>query len=260
MSGATLSDPFPPPGYLRWRQGARDVVAHESVAEAVRAALEAFPGLHAWATARSERALDAGRGVLHVASLGSTLAAVRHYRRGGWMAPLLRDRYLDRPPRPFVELSVSDALRSAGVATPKVLAGVATDAGIGYRADLATEWLEGGHDLLALLRPGAYPPEERARALGAAGSVVGRAHAAGLDHPDLNLANVFVRHDGARWSAALLDLDRARLAPDDPARGRRNLARLRRSIEKAARAGRVSWTEADEAGFRAAWSRGRETA
>ncbi len=260
MSGADLSDPFPPPGYLRWRQGAHEVVALESVADLVRAALEAYPTLHAWAAAHSEREIDSGRGALHVAALGATRAAVRHYRRGGWMGPLLGDRYLDRPPRPFVELSVSEALRSAGIATPRVMAAATTDAAVGYRADLATEWMQGGHDLIALLRPGAYPPEDRARALGAAGREVGRAHAAGLDHPDLNVTNLFVRHDGESWSAALLDLDRARLEPGHPARGERNLARLRRSIDKTVRAGRISWTEADGAAFRSGWSRGRERA
>ena len=259
MNGGSLSDPFPPAGYLRWRQGPHDVVAHEPVADALRAALETFSTLHDSAAARSERALDSGRGVLHVAPLGSRRAAVRHYHRGGWMAPLLGDRYLDRPPRPFVELSVSEALRSAGVTTPRVLAAVATDAGIGYRADLATEFLEGGHDLVALLRPGAYDPGQRARAIAAAGREAGRAHAAGLDHPDLNLTNLFVRHDGETWSAALLDLDRARLAPDDDARGERNLARLRRSIDKAVAASRVHWTEADDDALRSGWSRGRES-
>lgn len=258
MSGATLPDPFPPPGYVRWRRDLLDVVAWRPVADAVREALASFPSLHAWAAVRSERTIEAGRGELHVVALGTVRTAVRHYRRGGWMAPLLGDRYLDRPPRAFAELSASEALRAAGVATPRVLAAVVTDAGVGYRADLATEWLEGGHDLVALLRPGAYPPAARARALGAAGREVGRAHAAGLDHPDLNVTNLFLRHGGSAWTAALLDLDRARVGTPDPSRSTRNLARLRRSIDKAVRAGRISWTEADEAAFRAGWTRGRQ--
>lgn len=260
MSGATLSDPFPPADYVRWRHDPHDVVAWRPVADAAREALESAPSLNAWATERSERTIAAGRGELHVAPLGPVRAAVRHYRRGGWMAPLLGDRYLDRPPRAFAELSTSEALRAAGVATPRVLVAAVTDAGIGYRADLATRWLEGGHDLVGLLRPGAYPPETRARALGVAGREVGRAHAAGLDHPDLNVANLFLHHDGSAWSAALLDLDRARVRAPEPARSERNLARLRRSIDKAKRAGRISWTEADESAFRAGWTRGKETA
>ncbi|MBW3660213.1 MAG: hypothetical protein KY397_01085 [Gemmatimonadetes bacterium] len=252
-----VAGPFPPPGYSRWRQDTHRAVAWEPAAEALRRALGAADSLHAWAAERSQRTVETGRGTLHVATLGPTRAAVRHYRRGGWMGPLLGDRYLDRPPRPFAELAVSEALRAAGVATPRVVAAVATDAAPGYRADLATEWLEGGEDLLALLRSGSCPPEARAAALGAAGGLVGRAHAAGLDHPDLNLANLFVRHDGEAWRAALLDLDRARLAPDDPSRGERNLARFRRSVAKAVRDGRIAWTEADEAAFRAGWSGGR---
>lgn len=191
------------------------MVAGEEVADAVRAALEEAPSLAAWAARRAERRSTAGRGVVHAVRLGPGTVAVRHYRRGGWMAPVLGDRYFDAVPRPFAELAASERLRSAGVETPRVLAAVVTDARPGHRADLATEWLEGGHDLAALLRPGAYPPDTRAAALEAAGRAIGRAHAAGLDHADLNLANLFVRHGTDGWTAALLDLDRARFR--DPA-------------------------------------------
>lgn len=257
MTATGPPERFPPKGYVRWRQDPHDAVAWQPVAQVVREALGGEDGLHGWASGRAERTSDAGRGPLHVVRLGPDLAAVRHYRRGGWMAPLLGDRYLDRTPRPFAELAVSEALRSAGVSTPRVVAAVATDARIGHRADLATAWVEGVHDLVALLAPGAYDDPARAAALGAAGAEIGRAHAAGLDHPDLNVSNLLVGHDGERWSATIVDLDRARLAPGDPGRGARNLARLRRSVEKAVDAGRIVWTEADEAAFRSGWQTGR---
>jgi len=188
------------------------VIAAEAVAAAIEDALSRAPTLAAWAAERAEREVPGGRGPAWRVDLGGTPAAVRHYRRGGWMGPLLGDRYFDRPPRPFAELAVSELLRQAGVSTPPILAAVAYAARPGYRADLATAWIEPGLDLADLLRPGLYPAAERGAALETAGEAVGRAHGAGLDHPDLRPGNLFLRPLGpGRWEAWLLDLDRASL-------------------------------------------------
>lgn len=188
------------------------MVALAAVAAAVETALADAGSLAAWAAAGAERELRGGRGPAWKVELGGIPAAVRHYRRGGWMGPLLADRYLDRPPRPFTELVTSEALRAAGVPTPRVLAAIASPARPGYRADLATEWLSPSLDLEEFLQPGMYPATERGPALEAAGRVVGRAHHAGLDHPDLRPRNVLLLPAApGRWDAALLDLDRARI-------------------------------------------------
>lgn len=237
----TLSSPFPPPEYVRRRLGDRDVVALEIACGAVIDALATRPTLAAWAAGRAEREVAGGRGPVWRVDLGGTPAAVRHYRRGGWMRPLLGDRYFDRPPRPFVELSVSEALRDAGVRTPRVLAAVIAPARPGYRADLATEWLSPGLDLEELLRPNVYPATERAPAVEAAARTIARAHAAGLDHPDLRPRNLFLRPLGTgEWEAALLDLDRARIAtartggPAKKKTSTASVARSKRSVERAA--------------------------
>lgn len=176
-------------------------------------ALAVAPTLAVWAGERADRIVTGGRGPAWMVELGGIPAAVRHYRRGGWMGPLLGDRYFDSPPRPFAELQVSEALRAAGVRTPRVLAALVAPAHPGYRADLVTEWLSPGLDLEELLRPNAYPAAERAAAIEEAGRTIGRAHAAGLDHRDLRPRNLFFQPLGTgRWDAALLDLDRARLA------------------------------------------------
>jgi 3-deoxy-D-manno-octulosonic acid kinase len=233
------------------------VVAAVSVAEAVRAALEAAPSLAAWARAQAERSRPAGRGIVHVARLADRRAAVRHARRGGWMRPL-GDRYLDRPPRPFQELAVSARLRAEGVSTPEVLAALVIPARPGYRADLATEWIEPGHDLCALLAPNVYPPAARRAGLETAGREVGRAHRAGLDHPDLNVGNLFLQAADSGWRAWLLDLDRATIGPRCRDAARRNLARLVRSLEKERRGGTIAWEEEDLEVFRRAHRAGLE--
>ncbi|MGH7571016.1 MAG: lipopolysaccharide kinase InaA family protein [Gemmatimonadota bacterium] len=229
------------------------MVATREVSAAVRAALESAPSLSAWARENGERsASPTGRGTLHVVPLGDRRAAVRHALRGGWMQPL-GDRYFDRPARPFVELAVSDRLRAAGVATPEVLAALVMPARFGYRSDLATEWLEPGHGLLTLLTPNAYPVDLRRAGLAAAGREVGRAHAAGLDHPDLNVGNLFLQPvaEGG-WTASLLDLDRATIGDASGGAARGNLERFVRSMEKERRAGRIAWERADlEAFFQA---------
>ena len=252
-----LPAPFPPPGYRRLPLQDREAIAWEPAVPAVREALATAPSLHAWA-AREGRTAARGRGTVYEATLGPARVAVRHYRRGGWMAPLLRDRYLDSPPRPFRELAVSEALRAAGVPTPRVVAAFVLRQRPGYRADLALEWLEPGHDLEPLLKPGAYPVEARAAALRAAGRAAGLAHRAGLDHPDLQLRNLFVRPlpDGS-WDAFLLDLDKARIRPAAGAQtARRALARLDRSLHKARAQGRIAWQETDRAALHAGHDEG----
>lgn len=238
----TLPIPFPPAGYVRRRLGERDVVALDSAAGAVADALATQPTLARWAAGRAEREVGGGRGPVWQVDLGGRPAAIRHYRRGGWMGPLLGDRYFDHPPRPFVELSVSEALLAAGVRTPRVLAAVIAPARPGYRADLATEWLSPGLDLEEILRPNLYLAAERTPAIEAAARTIGRAHAAGLDHPDLRPRNLFLRTLGAGgWEAALLDLDRAWIAPAGPGgapakkkTSTASAARSRRSVERAA--------------------------
>jgi 3-deoxy-D-manno-octulosonic acid kinase len=218
------------------------VVTLQAVAGAVGEALADRASLAEWAAARAEREVAGGRGSLWRVELGGLPAAVRHYRRGGWMRPLLGDRYFDRPPRPFAELAVSEALRRHGVRTPRVLAAVVTPAGAGYRGDIATEWLAPGLDLEQLLRPNVYPASERVPAVEAAARAIGRAHAAGLDHPDLRPRNVFLEPRGTGlWEAALLDLDRARIAragsPDAHAKKKTSPASVApsiRSVERAA--------------------------
>lgn len=164
---------------------------------------------------------------------------VRHYRRGGWMAPLLGDRYLDRGvPRPFREMETSEAARARGVQTPRVAVGAVYGAGLFYRADLATELVPDSRDLAEALFPvgprSLAGSVDRRDALRAAGELVRRMARAGLDHPDLNAKNVLLRWSGAAPDPYLVDLDRAVMigGSGDESLARRMHRRLVRSLEK----------------------------
>jgi hypothetical protein len=58
------------------------------------------------------------------------------------------------------------------------------------------------------------------------------------------------------WEAYLLDLDRARIRTDGTQDGKKNLARLERSLAKARAHGRITWQDADRAALLAGHEEG----
>ena len=177
-----------------------------------------------------------GRGATRRIALGDGGAAyVRRYVHGGLLGALLGDRYWERPPRPLRELLVTEAARRAGIVAPEVLAALvqpAPPAGLLYRAVLVTRALDGRRALADALRAAVDDAARRAW-IACAVRAVRRLHAAGIHHPDLNVANVLV---GASPDddAALIDFDRAHAGPRPVGALRVSLARRRlsRSIAK----------------------------
>ncbi len=271
-----------PEAYVPLRgEGERAWVRRE-VVDWARPLVEAGRPLHAWARdAEGARPLS-GRGT--VWDVPAPVRgpdrrdrwAVRHYWRGGAVAPLLGDRYLKvGEPRPVLELAAAEHVRSRGISTPAVIAGAVYPAGpFQYRADLVTEMIPDAVDLglllfgAAALKDGA-PEDARAEApqpadddlahaaLEAAGGLVREMERAGIYHPDMNARNILLTREGGEVRAHLLDLDRCQCrergvpVPVGPMR-----ERLRRSLTKlGARAGR----ELDE-GRREALARGMHRA
>jgi len=226
------------------------------VAVAVRAALEGRGTLFAWAAAQPSREVFQGRGETYGVTLGSVRAVVRHARRGGLLGPLLGDRFAGRP-RFLREIGVAEALRSAGIPTPPLLAGVAYLGTLWHRADVATERVD-GRDLAAILF-GDDAPQGAARAelLRAVGGLVRRLHEAGFVHPDLQLRNVLVATGPGGATPWLLDVDTCRrVAPGDPGPREANLARFERSWDKWNRLRGPRLTSADRATFEAGYRGG----
>ena len=243
-----------PPDFETWTFEGGVAAARRDVAAAVRAALAAAGSLHAWAAAQPGRATYIGRGEAYGVPLGSVPAVVRHARHGGLLAPLLGDRFWGRP-RFEREAELSRRLAAGGVRTPAVVAGVKYRAGVGHRADVATEQVAGA-DLVELFYGDRAPAgAARAAALDALGRLVRRLHDLGWVHPDLQLRNLVVGGAaGARPVAWLLDVDTCRrMRGDADAERARNLARLYRSWDKwnALRGERL--TAADRAQFSLAY-------
>lgn len=170
--------------------------------------LEAFLA----AAAGGADAVQGGRGATRRIGLRDGGAAfVRRYVHGGLVGALLGEWYWTRPPRPLRELVATEAARRAGVTAPEVLAAIVQPAlgGAVYRGVLATRALEQRRALADALRS-AVGDDARRRWIACAVRAVQRLHAAGIRHPDLNVANVLV---GARPDddAALIDFDRARV-------------------------------------------------
>lgn len=176
-----------------------------------------------------------GRAGLHAVALadgGDGL--VRSYRHGGLLRGLTRDRFISRPPRPFAELAVTATARERGVATAEVLAAlVAQGPGPWYRGWLITRELKETDTLWETLR-GGVAGDEKEVLLRRVGRALRSMHDSGVDHADLNLRNILVRHPIPRPEIYIIDFDKARLYPGPvpAARAQRNLRRLLRSVDK----------------------------
>jgi 3-deoxy-D-manno-octulosonic acid kinase len=168
-----------------------------------------------------------GRGTVAFVRDGGRRWVLRHYHRGGLVAALLGDHYLwagaDRT-RAFREWRLLRELHAAGLPVPAPAAARYQRNGPFYRADLITEELP---TRLTLAKALAQGPLDAAgwRAVGA---TVGRLHARGVHHADLNAHNLLLAPDG---SVYVVDFDRGRIR----ARGsweRSVLERLQRSLRK----------------------------
>jgi 3-deoxy-D-manno-octulosonic acid kinase len=168
-----------------------------------------------------------GRGTVAFVRDGERRWVLRHYRRGGLVAKLLGDHYLwtgaDRT-RAFREWRLLRELRAAGLPVPEPVAARYERHGLFYRADLITAELPTRRTLTHAL---AAAPLDAAtwRSVGAC---IGRLHAHGVHHADLNAHNLLLGPDGTVY---VLDFDRGRIR----SRGaweRTVLERLQRSLRK----------------------------
>lgn len=164
----------------------------------------------------------AGRGQVSRFPLGSGEGVLRHYRRGGLVAHLSKDRFLGN--RMLAEFRVHVALHQQGFPVPEPLGVVWERRGLSFQGAIATRRLEA-----ATLLDYWKKPDAKRAILPLCGLRIRELHDLGVWHADLQVKNIMT--DGEQiW---LLDFDNARMgtALSNWARSR-NLLRLRRSLEK----------------------------
>ena len=182
-----------------------------------------------WRAQGSLQEIAGGRASIAVVGTGEERWVLRHYRRGGFIARLSRDRYFwlgESRTRSFAEWRLLAELRRRGLPVPAPVAARYVRGVLTYRADLITEHLPNTRTLAEAIT-GAPLPRENWQAIG---GTIARFHREGVHHADLNAHNVLLDQAAAQ-NVYVLDFDRGRIE----ARGSWEqdvLARLRRSLEK----------------------------
>lgn len=234
-----------PPGYEEGSSGGAYGFAWTPLREWLADLLGSGRTLHGWVGSREGAKPLVGRGgprssyAVDAPSQGPDGRprwAVRHYHRGGLMAPLLRDRYLPtRIPRPVKELWATVEARARGVPAPAVVAGAVYPAGPFHRADLVTELIPDARTLEALIF-GSGGVGDASELLEHAGRLVGRLESALVLHTDLNAANILLVRGDESSGARVVDLDGCIVFPlGHKGPGPVMRKRLERSLRKQAR-------------------------
>ncbi|MDP9015112.1 MAG: 3-deoxy-D-manno-octulosonic acid kinase [Pseudomonadota bacterium] len=172
-----------------------------------------------------------GRGAAWFIASAARQWALRHYRRGGFIARLSKDGYVwagEERVRSFAEWRLLADLVRRGLPVPAPIAARYRRQGLLYRCDLITRRIADARPLSAELS--VAPLQESAwRDVGA---TVAKLHAAGADHADLNAHNILRDAAGA---VSVIDFDRGKLRAGPGRWESRNLSRLRRSLLKVTR-------------------------
>lgn len=198
-----------------------------SLGELLKSAGERLFDPEFWRQQESLEPVIAGRGAAWFVSQGSRAWVLRHYRRGGFVARFFADGYLwagEARVRAFAEFRLLEALSARAMPVPRPIAAHYRREGLAYRCDILIERIQGAVPLSAVLKD-ASPSDESWRAIGAA---VAALHREGVDHADLNAHNILI---GGERGVSVIDFDRGRLRRPGHWM-RRNLERLRRSLEK----------------------------
>ena len=134
-----------------------------------------------WAERGELAEVTCGRGSAWFIASPPRQWALRHYRRGGFVARLCADRYVwggEKRVRAFAEWRLLAALTQRGLPVPQPIAARYRRTGIFYRCDLITQRIADAHPLSSMLARSALT-ESTWRQVGV---TVARLHAVGVDH------------------------------------------------------------------------------
>jgi 3-deoxy-D-manno-octulosonic acid kinase len=195
---------------------------------AAQAAPESLFDPQYWALRGELSAVSGGRGSAWFIGSGNSQWVLRHYKRGGIIAPFVsRDLYVwsgEERVRSFAEWRLLAALAQRDLPVPKPVAAWYRRVGLTYRCDLITRRIVDTRPLSAVLLLTAIPMESWRKM----GVVVARLHAAGVDHPDLTAHNILL---DSIYRISVVDFDRGVLRTPGAWKAR-NVQRLHRSLIK----------------------------
>lgn len=180
-----------------------------------------------WSALGAWRELAGGRGGVAVITTPVGECMLRHYRRGGFVARLLGDRYLwhgRARTRSFAEFRLLARIVALDLPGPVPVAARYVRKGGWYAADLITRRIPDAVTLAERLAAGTLD----AGLAAASGAVIARFHRAGIWHADLNAHNLLAAPDGVYC----IDFDRGRMRRPQQRWRQANLRRLHRSFVK----------------------------
>ena len=179
----------------------------------------------AYLPSRAQVVASGGRAAAGFVQLAPLEAVLRHFKRGGLMARLVRERYLwlglERT-RSFAEFDLLRVMWQAGLPVPRPLGAAVWRGCLTYRAALLTQRIQHARPLGQCNEPKVWRE---------AGRVIGQMHQFDVWHADLNVFNLLVDAQDKVW---IIDLDRGRRKPLTATQRAENLSRLLRSVRKVA--------------------------
>ena len=181
---------------------------------------------------RSRQALDGeavGRGSTWFVNAPFGPVVLREYLRGGWVAKISRKNYFFTTvarSRPFREFDILAALYGQGLPVPQPVAALCEHSGLVSTGSIITMRIAHTRTLADVL-PGDLQHGDVLWEN--VGRCIRQFHRAGVWHADLNARNILLDDE---LGVFLVDFDRARLMSGTEVNGKRNLERLKRSLEK----------------------------
>ena len=176
-------------------------------------------------SSQAQAVASGGRAAAWFVQLAPLDAVLRHFKRGGLMARLVRERYLWlglARTRSFAEFDLLRVMWQAGLPVPRPLGAAVWRGRLTYRAALLTLRIKDARPLAHCTEPEVWLE---------AGRVVAQMHQFDVWHADLNVFNLLVDAQDKVW---IIDLDRGRRQALTATQRAENLSRLLRSVRKVA--------------------------
>lgn len=176
-----------------------------------------------------------GRGCTWFFSWQQQDFVLRHYHRGGKLAPLLNDRFLYlglNQTRPWQEWNLLYLLYQQGLPVPKPIGAHVARQACWYQADIIMQRIPDSKTLAERLSQKPLDEVIWHRL----GTTIAEFHQLGVYHSDLNAHNILIDDEDKLW---LIDFDKSGLKSAKKAWQQQNIQRLKRSLDKLQDQGKI---------------------